>query len=139
MLARSPEPLVPEPDEGDHEPDRDHPQPDVEDDVGGGGGAVDAVLAVQLVDLDKRGETWFLAHDKPKKCFLGGKSLVHSGQKEEEMRNQKPFLFHPRGNFLPPRTLQSFWGNRDNCINLECRINLTFNRPPRRIIVIAFI
>ena len=72
VLVRSPEPLVPEPDEGDHEPDRDHPQPDVEDDVGGGGGAVDAVLAVQLIDLDKRGETVVLAHDKTKKCFFWG-------------------------------------------------------------------
>jgi len=54
LQLRRLEALVAEAHEGDDESHGGHAQAHVEDHVGGGGGAVDAILAVQLVDL--RGE-----------------------------------------------------------------------------------
>ena len=47
----APESLIPQPHECDDEAYGDHPQAHVEDDVGRRRGAIDAVFAVQLVDL----------------------------------------------------------------------------------------
>ena len=46
-----PETLVADADEGDDEADGDHSQADVEHDVGGGRGAVDTIVIVQLLNL----------------------------------------------------------------------------------------
>ena len=51
QLNAIPETLIPDADKGDDEADGDHPQADVEHDVGGGGGRVDAVVVVQLLNL----------------------------------------------------------------------------------------
>ena len=51
QLHGIPETLVSDADKGDDESDGNHPQPDVEHDVGRGGGPVDAVVVVQLLNL----------------------------------------------------------------------------------------
>ena len=51
QLRGIPETLVSDADKGDHQSNGDHPQADIEDDVGGGGGPVDAVVVVQLLNL----------------------------------------------------------------------------------------
>ena len=51
QLRGIPETLVSDADEGDDESDGDHPQADVEHDVGRRGGPVDAVVVVQLLNL----------------------------------------------------------------------------------------
>ena len=51
ILNAIPKTLIADADKGDDEANGDHPQADVEHHVGRGGGAVDAVLVVQLLNL----------------------------------------------------------------------------------------
>ena len=50
-LFAIPETFVTDADKGDDEANGDHPQADVEHDVGGGGSAVNPVFVVQLLNL----------------------------------------------------------------------------------------
>ena len=54
QLRGIPEALVSDADKGDDEPNGDHPETDVEHDVGRGGGPVDPVVVVQLLNLKIR-------------------------------------------------------------------------------------
>ena len=55
-LFAIPETFVADADKGDDEANGDHPQADVEHDVGGGRSAVDAVVVVQLLNLKEAKE-----------------------------------------------------------------------------------
>ena len=91
QLRGIPETLVSDADEGDDESDRDHPQADVEHDVGRGGGPVDAVVVVQLLNLRIRDKEKSLVGSKIHKW----KCSPHHYQKQEGSSKFDAELYFP--------------------------------------------